>query len=135
MRRLKEILTRDHRTTHSTLASEFCEFVSIFGTLEAPLRQPQRQAAHTSVVTHLSHETKQDRRGAWRFYNPDSFLACTKSCNELCCGCRFREAGDDYDPRAAPLLPPAEDECQEIRRQALESSMSHTPEDIALRLP
>ncbi|CAE7214857.1 unnamed protein product [Symbiodinium natans] len=40
---------------------------------------------------------KQDRRGIWRDYQPDS---------------------DDYDPRSAPLLPPPEDEHKDIRRQA-----------------
>ncbi|OLP86018.1 hypothetical protein AK812_SmicGene32914 [Symbiodinium microadriaticum] len=52
------------------------------------------EAVGPSLVTQLP---KQDRRGVWRDYNPDS---------------------DDYDPRSAPLLPPPEDPHKEIRRQA-----------------
>mmetsp|Transcript_140536 Transcript_140536/g.199214 ORF Transcript_140536/g.199214 Transcript_140536/m.199214 type:complete len:214 (-) Transcript_140536:62-703(-) len=52
------------------------------------------EAVGPSLVTQLP---KQDRRGVWRDYNPDS---------------------DDYDPRSVPLLPPPEDPHKEIRRQA-----------------
>ena len=94
------------------------------------------QAERPSVPTQAP---KQDRRGIWRDYQPDSrvairavcwwvmgvdvFLSCVSRAS-ACCQTHEPEqrnhiSGDDYDPRSAPLLPPPEDEHKDIRRQAV----------------